>query len=139
MYGCNMFNNIVHGVHGYTHYKGGAGHLSFVMHRVSGLGTLLFLSMHILLESTAHYAPHLYERLNAGLRTPIALAAEILMAFLVIFHGVNGYRIAYFDLFHIDLWSLPAAPKAARATWIVSLLLWFPAFIIMLLHGLHVI
>ena len=65
-----MLNKIINGVTGYINYRGGAGHLAFVMHRVSGLGTLLFLSMHILLESTAHFAPPLYDKLNTGLRNP---------------------------------------------------------------------
>ena len=109
------------------------------MHRISGLGTLVFLSMHIILESSAHFAPQLYDKLNSGLRNPIALGAEIFMAFLVIFHGVNGYRIAYFDLFHTDLWTHPAGLHSTRATWIISILLWIPAMVIMLLHGLHLI
>lgn len=134
-----MFNNIVKGVAGYFTYRGGIGHLSFVMQRISGLGTLLFLSMHILLESTAHFAPHLYDQLNAGLRTPVALAAEIFMAFLVIYHGVNGYRIAYFDLFRPNRWTNPSAPISARSTWIISFALWIPSLIIMILHGANLI
>ncbi|MBL8049809.1 MAG: hypothetical protein JNM46_01180 [Anaerolineales bacterium] len=134
-----MIKNIFNGVSGYISYRGGASHWTFVMHRVSGLGTLLFLSMHILLESTAHFAPHYYDRLNAGLRNPFALVAEILLAFFVIFHGVNGFRIAYIDLFRKDLWSLPSGPKTAKATWIISFILWIPALIIMLLHSLKLI
>jgi succinate dehydrogenase / fumarate reductase cytochrome b subunit len=134
-----MIKNIFNGVSGYISYRGGASHLAFVMHRVSGLGTLVFLSMHIALESTAHFAPHLYDKLNAGFRSPFALAAEILLAFFVIFHGVNGFRIAYFDLFRVDLWSLPSGSKSAEASWIIAFILWLPALIIMILHGLHMI
>ncbi len=134
-----MIKHIVNGVSGYINYKGGVAHFSFLMHRISGLGTLVFLSMHILLESTAHYAPHLYDTLNAGLRSPVGLVAEIFMAFLVIFHGVNGYRIAYFDLFHPDLWTRPSALHSVRATWLIAFFLWLPAMIIMLLHSLHLI
>lgn len=134
-----MVKNIVNGVSGLIHYKGGVAHYTFLMHRISGLGVLVFLSLHILLESTAHYAPHLYDILNSGLRTPVGLAAEIIMAFLVIFHGVNGFRIAYFDLFHIDLWTPHPALHSVRATWIITILLWFPAVIIMALHSFHII
>lgn len=134
-----MIRNIINGVRGYIIYRGGAGHLAFVMHRVSGLGTLAFLSMHILLESTAHFAPHLYDMLNAGLRHPAALVLEILMAFLVIFHGVNGYRIAYFDLFRNTNWSNPSGHQSARTTWIISILLWLPSLVIMILHSLHIL
>lgn len=132
----DMFKNIISGVSGYIRYRGGAPHHSFVMHRISGLGTLVFLSMHILLESTAYFAPHLYDKLNSGLRNPIALVAEIFMAFLVIFHGVNGYRIAYFDLFHPEHWAYPTGPRSARATWIISFALWLPSLAIMVAHSL---
>lgn len=105
----NIINIIISTIKGYLSYRGGPGHFAFVMHRVSGLGTLIFLSMHILLESTVHFAPHLYDQLNAGLRSPVGLAAEIVMAFLVIFHSVNGFRIAYADLFRPKMWDHPAA------------------------------
>lgn len=134
-----MIGNIINGVRGYIIYRGGAGHFAFIMHRISGLGTLAFLSMHILLESTAHYAPQLYDTLNAGLRHPVALVMEIFMAFLVIFHGVNGYRIAYFDLFHTKSWSLPGGHQSARVTWILSIVLWLPTLLIMVLHSLHLL
>jgi succinate dehydrogenase / fumarate reductase cytochrome b subunit len=134
-----MIKNIINGVRGYVIYRGGPVHWAYLMHRISGLGTLAFLSMHILLESSAHFAPHLYDTLNSGLRNPIALTMEIFMAFLVIFHGVNGYRIAYFDLVRTDKWSHPSGLQSARTTWIISLILWIPSLIIMLLHGLHLL
>ena len=134
-----MIKNIITGVQGYISYRGGAAHRAFIMHRISGLGTLAFLSMHILLESTAHFAPHLYDTLNSALRHPAALVMEIFMAFLVIFHGVNGYRIAYFDLFRPESWSSPSGNLSARTTWTISLLLWLPSLIIMILHSIHLI
>lgn len=134
-----MLKNIITGVSGYINYRGGAGQITFIMHRVSGLGILGFLSLHILLESTAHFAPQLYDTLNAGLRNPIALVAEIFMAFLVIFHGVNGYRIAYIDLFHPEFGSLNSGPQSIRLTWIISIAFWLPALILMVLHALRLI
>ena len=134
-----MINNIIHGISGYISYRGGTGQLTFIMHRVSGLGILVFLSMHILLESTAHFAPQLYDSLNEGLRTPMALAAETVMAFLVIFHGVNGFRIAYIDLFHPEFCSLPSRPQTIRTTWIISFALWLPALGLMVAHALNLI
>lgn len=134
-----MINNIIHGISGYISYRGGTGQLTFIMHRVSGLGILVFLSMHILLESTAHFAPQLYDSLNEGLRTPMALAAETVMAFLVIFHGVNGFRIAYIDLFHPEFCSLPSRPQSIRMIWIISFALWLPALGLMVAHALNLI
>jgi len=132
-----MIKNILKAVSGYAIYRGGAGHLAFVMHRVSGIATLLFLSMHILLESTARFAPQLYDKFNTGMRNPFVLSAEILMAFFVIFHSVNGFRIAYCDLFMTDAWS--RGGKFARASWVISILLWLPALTLMILHELNLI
>jgi len=132
-----MIKNILKAVSGYAIYRGGAGHFAFIMHRISGIATLLFLSMHILLESTARFAPQLYEKFNTGLRNPFALAAEILMAFLVIFHSVNGFRIAYCDLFMTEAWS--RGRKLILASWVISIILWLPAFALMILHDLNLI
>jgi len=134
-----MIKNIFSTAKGYISYRGGPGHFAFVMHRVSGIGTLLFLSMHILLESTVRFAPHLYDQLNAGLRTPIGLLAEIVMAFLVIFHSVNGFRIAYADLFNPSAWEPPTGQKSAWAIWVIAIILWIPAGAIMVLHGMKLI
>jgi len=134
-----MITNIINAVKGYISYRGGPGHFAFVMHRISGIGTLLFLSMHIILESTVRFAPHLYDQLNAGLRSPIGLAAETFMAFLVIFHSVNGFRIAYADLFKPSAWDHPAGQYSARVTWVIAIILWIPAGTIMILHGLELI
>lgn len=131
-----MIKNIIHGVSGYILYKGGLPHYTFLIHRISGLGTLAFLSLHILLESTAHFVPQVYDQLNASLRTPAGLTAEIVMALLVIFHGINGFRIACFDLYP-NLWAPHSAIHSAQAVWIVSILLWLPSAAIMVLHSLR--
>ena len=36
-------------------YRGREGHLSFIGHRLAGLGTLLFLTIHILDTSTVYF------------------------------------------------------------------------------------
>ena len=46
---------------GLTRYKGREGQISFLLHRLSGLGTLLFLAVHILDTSTVYFFPSLYE------------------------------------------------------------------------------
>jgi len=35
-------------VNGFARYRGREGHFSFILHRLTGLGTLLFLIVHIL-------------------------------------------------------------------------------------------
>ena len=116
---------------GLTRYKGREGQLSFLLHRLSGLGTLLFLAVHILDTSTVYFFPSLYEHaINLYRSTPFMLG-EIVLVFLVIYHGVNGARIAIFDLFAPDRWNIQTQRKSANWTIIVSLLLWLPAAFMM--------
>ena len=116
---------------GLTRYNGREGQLSFLLHRLSGLGTLLFLAVHILDTSTVYFFPSLYEHaINLYRSTPFMLG-EIVLVFLVIYHGVNGARIAIFDLFAPDRWNIQTQRKSANWTIIVSLLLWLPAAFMM--------
>ena len=124
----------------YAAYKGGNGFLAFLLHRITGLGTLLFLTVHILMTSMVYiYAP-LYTRLVEAVRWPPVMLAEIVMVFCVIYHGANGLRIAYIDLFKPHLLQERSSTKAVRATLIVAIMLWLPTAAVMgynlVKHGL---
>ena len=112
---------------GLTSYAGREGQLSFVLHRLTGLGTLLFLSLHILDTATVYFAPSLYSHAIDLYRSTPFMLGEIALVFSVIYHGVNGARIAFFDLFAPKLWSLPSGRKTAFWTLLVAIVLWLPA------------
>lgn len=116
---------------GYLKYRGREGHLSFLLHRLTGLGTLLFLIIHILDTATVYYYPSLYEHAIELYRLPVFMVGEMGLVFSVIFHGVNGLRIAYVDLFKPAAWTIAKQRRAARVTLALSLLLWLPAAFIM--------
>ncbi len=115
---------------GYAQYRGREGQLSFILHRLSGLGTLLFLTVHILDTSTVYFFPSLYEHAIALYRTTIAGIGEMILVAAVLFHGVNGLRIAYFD-WKPDLWSINTERRSVIITLILSVLLWLPVAYIM--------
>ena len=111
---------------GYATYKGGKGLLAFLLHRVTGLGTLLFLTAHITMTSMVYiYAP-LYSRLVEIFQWPLVMLAEIILVFCVIYHGTNGLRIAYIDLFKPQLLQERQSTKAMVTTLIIAILLWLP-------------
>ncbi len=83
---------------GLTRYSGRSGQLSFILHRLTGLGTLLFLSLHILDTATVYFAPSLYQHAIDLYRSSLFMVGEIVLVFCVIYHGVNGLRIAYLRL-----------------------------------------
>lgn len=110
---------------GYVRYRGREGQLSFLLHRLTGLGVLLFLAIHILDTATVYFFPALYEHAIAIYRTTLFGIAEIGLVFAVLYHGANGIRIAIFDWFP-QLWTIERQRKAAVATLIGAVLLWLP-------------
>ncbi len=116
---------------GLTRYNGREGQLSFLLHRLSGLGTLLFLAVHILDTSTVYFFPSLYSHAIDLYRSTPFMLGEIVLVFLVIYHGVNGARIAIFDLFIPDRWNIQTQRKSAKWTLAISILLWLPAAYLM--------
>jgi succinate dehydrogenase / fumarate reductase cytochrome b subunit len=111
---------------GFAKYKG-KGFYAFILHRISGLGTILFLTLHITTTATVFFAPQWYDVLVEIFRNPIIMIAEIILAFFVIYHGVNGLRIAYVDLIRPDLWKKKPTSRLISAVFIVTFLLWLPA------------
>ena len=87
---------------GLTRYRGHIGHLSFILHRLTGLGTLLFLIVHILDTSTVYFFPSLYEHAIALYRSTPFIIGEIFLVFSVIYHGVNGLRQVLHDFVSDD-------------------------------------
>jgi succinate dehydrogenase / fumarate reductase, cytochrome b subunit len=117
---------------GYVGYRGREGHWSFLLHRFTGLGVLLFLAVHIVDTSFVFFSPDLYVHMIEQIyRAPLFQLGEIALVFCVIFHGINGLRVAFFDLFSPRAWMIPIQRNAARITFIISLVLWIPAAIIM--------
>ncbi len=114
-------------VTGLTRYRGREGQISFILHRLTGLGTLLFLSLHILDTATVYFFPSLYEHAIGLYRTTPLMIGEIILVFCVIYHGVNGLRIAYLDLFTPELWNIKTQRKSAVWTLVLAIMLWLPA------------
>jgi succinate dehydrogenase / fumarate reductase cytochrome b subunit len=116
---------------GFTSYRGRVGQLNFILHRLTGLGTLFFLTIHILDTSTVYFFPSLYGHAIAIYRSTPFMLAEILLVFCVIYHGVNGARIAFFDLFSPQRWRIGVQAPSALSTLAVALVLWLPAAVLM--------
>jgi succinate dehydrogenase / fumarate reductase cytochrome b subunit len=125
-----MSENIRTTIRGYLKYQG-QGQYAFLMHRISGLATFIFLTLHIITTSTVFFAPSWYDILIRIFRNPVVMVGEIIMAFFVVYHGVNGLRIAYNDLFHTELWAKKSTRKAIAYVYIITMILWLPALGIM--------
>jgi len=74
-------------------YRGPAGFLTFILHRIGGLGMGIFIAMHIL-------ASFVGGRFGGALNGIYEnWAFQIFIFFCVLFHAINGLRITILDLF----------------------------------------
>lgn len=78
-------------------YRGAVGQWSWVLHRLSGLGVVLFLTLHVIDTSWAVFYPDLYEHAIATYQSPLFTIGEFGLVAAVIYHAYNGLRIVVFD------------------------------------------
>ena len=109
-------------------YRGRMGQWAWIFHRVSGLGVLLFLTVHIVDTSFVYFAPPLYEEaLKLYKSVPFGIG-EIFLAGALLYHAFNGLRVALVDF-------KPELTRYQRqmwiGVWVLFLVTFFPAAYIM--------
>ena len=86
-----------------TLYKGREGQWSWLAHRVTGVGIILFLFAHVVDTALVGWGPSAYNRVVAVYHNPFIRLLELGLVAAVIYHALNGVRIMV-----IDFW-----PKAS--------------------------
>jgi succinate dehydrogenase / fumarate reductase, cytochrome b subunit len=117
---------------GYVGYRGREGQWSFLLHRITGLGVLLFLAIHIVDTSFVYFAPDLYDEVIGLYQTTLFGLGEVALIFCLFFHGVNGVRVAYLDMFKPKAWTIENERQSALIVLIVTLVLFIPSAVWML-------
>lgn len=112
-------------------YRGAIGQWSWVLHRLTGLGVVLFLVLHVIDTSWSAFYPDLYEKAIAIYQTPLFTIGEFVLVFAVVYHAFNGLRIAIFD-FKPEWWHYQQ--RAAYAVFGATVLVLVPVFIGMMGH-----
>ena len=84
------------GLRGLT-YRGGGPMLAWLLHRISGIGMILFVGTHVVASFFMHVA-------TTGSNWPIFINTiyenwifQIFIFFCVIYHTINGFRIIILD------------------------------------------
>lgn len=77
-------------------YKGGGPMLSWALHRITGLGIVIFVALHVI-------ASFLTQQMGSDFGISINIIYEsiyfqLFIVFCAIFHGVNGFRIIVLDI-----------------------------------------
>jgi succinate dehydrogenase / fumarate reductase, cytochrome b subunit len=81
----------------YLTYRGKAGQWSWLLHRLTGLGVLLFLLVHIVDTALIGWGPDVYNAAMSLYRIPVFRVGEVILAGAVLYHALNGIRICIID------------------------------------------
>ena len=70
------------------------GSWAFVANRLTGLGLVAYLYLHLMILSTLLRGPEAWDGLVELFRRPVFLAFDLLLVAGLAFHGLNGLRVA---------------------------------------------
>jgi succinate dehydrogenase / fumarate reductase, cytochrome b subunit len=70
------------------------GTWAFVANRLTGLGLVAYLYLHLVILSTLLRGPEAWDGLVALFHNPVFLAFDVLLVAGLAFHGFNGLRVA---------------------------------------------
>lgn len=115
-------------------YRGAIGQWSWVLHRITGLGVVLFLTLHVIDTSWAVFYPEKYVEAIATYQSPLFTLGEFGLIACVIYHAINGLRIALLDN-RPHLWQYQQ--RAAYIVLAITGIILIPVFILMFSHVLE--
>lgn len=65
----------------------------YILHRVSGLGLILYLPIHVWVTGRRVAGPEVWDQTMAALKHPALVVGEFLVLAAFIFHALNGIRL----------------------------------------------
>ncbi len=126
--------SLVYTINELLRYRGAVGQWSWVLHRITGLGVLLFLVLHVIDTSWAVFYPEMYVRAIASYQSPLFTLGEFGLVACVVYHAYNGFRVALID-FRPKWWK--HQQRAAYIVLAATVITLVPVFILMFRHVLH--
>jgi succinate dehydrogenase / fumarate reductase, cytochrome b subunit len=76
----------------------GAERYLFTLHRITGLGLLLYFFLHILVTTSRVFGKNAWEVWMGSLQSPVFKIGEFLVFAGFVFHAVNGIRLILLEL-----------------------------------------
>jgi succinate dehydrogenase cytochrome b556 subunit len=80
-------------------YRGGTGQLTWLLHRISGVAVVYFLSLHIFETLQLARGAEAYNEATAVYHQPWFRPFEFALVMAVVYHAFNGIRVMLFDFF----------------------------------------
>ena len=88
------------------------GHVAFVANRITGLGLVFYLYLHLAVLSMLLRGADAWNDFLRLATTTIFLLLDVLLLFGILYHGLNGVRVA--------LVGTGVAPNAQKALWVAG-------------------
>ncbi|MEZ4767154.1 MAG: succinate dehydrogenase, cytochrome b556 subunit [Caldilineales bacterium] len=110
-------------------YRGRDGHYAWMLHRVGGLGILLFLFLHILDIFLIGVGEETFNDFLILYTHPLFKIMEMALIFGVFFHAFNGVRIILVDFWPARFSNLKAQRVMFRIVLVLTVILFIPAAI----------
>jgi succinate dehydrogenase / fumarate reductase cytochrome b subunit len=112
-------------------YRGKLGQWSWVLHRLAGLGTVLFLILHVIDTSWAAFYPEDYAQAIREYQSPLYTIGEFVLIACVAYHALNGLRIIVLD-YRPAWWQYQR--RAAVYVFLATVIVLVPTFGMMIGH-----
>lgn len=110
-------------------YRGRDGQWAWMLHRVTGLGVVMFLTLHIIDIFLMTAGKETFEKFLALYTAAPFRLLESALIFSVIYHALNGLRVIV-----IDFW--PQIGRYQKVLWriqlVIAILISFPVVIVTL-------
>ena len=110
-------------------YRGREGHWAWLLHRVGGLGILLFLFLHILDIFLVGVGEDVFSAFLFFYHAPVFKVFELALIFGVLYHAFNGVRIILVDFWPDRFSNWQAQRTMFRIVIVVTLIVFIPAAI----------
>ena len=114
-----------------TLYRGREGQWSWLAHRVTGVGIILFLFAHVVDTALVGWGPNAYNRVVNVYKNPIVGVMELGLVAAVLFHALNGLRIMVIDFWPKTVEWNKALIYGTVTLYVASMI---PISIVMLMH-----
>ncbi|NPA91577.1 MAG: hypothetical protein GXO55_09050 [Chloroflexi bacterium] len=69
------------------------GYIAFALNRLTGLGLVLYLILHLMVLSLLTRGPNAWDAFVRLAKSPLFLLLDGILLFGILFHGLNGVRV----------------------------------------------
>jgi succinate dehydrogenase cytochrome b subunit len=74
------------------------GKLAFMVHRLSGIGLVVYLYLHLAVLNQLRQGPQAWDDFVEIVRSPLFLLLDAVLLFGILIHGLNGMRLVLVGL-----------------------------------------